>query len=69
MVNLESFKLSKNQMNQISGGKVHCMSYNRKTGVSNSRDFDKESVEEAREEVIKEAVEQRAPVNVICWED
>ncbi len=67
--NLEMFKMSKAQMNNVNGGKTVCYTYNRKTGESLTHDKGNMDVAEAREEVIKKAIENHEPINVACWEE
>ena len=69
MKNLDLFKLNKNQMNKINGGKTRCVSYNRETGESLTHDKGNMDVAEAREEIIKKAIENHEPINVACWEE
>ena len=54
MKNLDSFKLDKNQMNKINGGKTRCVSYNRDTDEMKHYEYDDKDVAEAREDVIED---------------
>ena len=63
--NLEAFKMSKAQMNNVNGGKTRCVSYDRDADKMMHYEFDDREVADAREEVI--ALESGKRVNVACW--
>ncbi len=69
MKNLDSFKLNKNQMNKINGGKTRCVSYNRDTDEMKHYEYDDKDVAEAREDVIEDEVNAHNRVNVACWKE
>lgn len=69
MKNLDSFKLDKNQMNKINGGKTRCVSYNRDTDEMKHYEYDDKDVAEAREDVIEDEVNAHNRVNVACWKE
>ena len=61
---LEAFKMSKSQMNKISGGGVRCYVYNRETQTGFYRNFEGNDVDGIRNEVVNE---YGAPHNIVCW--
>lgn len=61
---LEAFKMSKSQMNRISGGGVKCYVYNRETGSEFYHNFEGDDVDGARNRLVSQ---YGAPHNIVCW--